>query len=116
MDENDGLKPGTYKDFAAITPERWKELNEWAAESEERMEKVNLVPTSKEGEVYIWDRYPVFALFTRYQLQEMADDQFNTALTEKEMREVHCAFIEDSWMEIEQALIEAVKTVVSNRE
>ena len=90
--------------------------DEWAAESEERMEKVNLVPTSKEGETYIWDRYPVFALFTRYQLQEIADDHFETALTEVEMRDVHCTFVEESWLEIEQILIEAIRTVVSNRE
>jgi hypothetical protein len=116
MYEDDETRPASIEEIAAITPERWKELDDLFARSNEESEKINLVPKSKEGEAYISDRYPVFALFTRYELQEIAHTHCNTFLTETEMREVLYAFLDEGWMEVQEALIKAVEFIASNRE
>lgn len=115
MDINDENKPASFEDLTGVSEEQMKEWDRLIAERERRDEIINLVPRNDGGEAYISDRYPIAALYARAEIQEIAWNDFETTLTEEEIQEVKCAFIDDYPHEIHVAIVDAIESVLGRR-
>jgi hypothetical protein len=114
MNEDD-RKPASIEDIKAISPERWAELEAQCAEAERYREFLNLVPLNQGGERYIRERYPIALLYARADLQEMAESDFDTVLTETEIQTVHEEFFCEYPDELHLAIADAIERVVERR-
>ncbi len=111
----DETKPASIEDFAAISPERWAELDAMCAEAERYREFLNLVPRNQGGERYIRERYPIAVLYARADLQDIAESSFDTTLTETEVQAVQEEFFNEYPEELHFAITDAIERVVQHR-
>lgn len=117
MKTHDENAPATMEELNALfNSEEWKKTEALIDEAEKQMEALNLVPRNDGGERYIRDRYPITALYSRADLQEIARDECNAMLTEEEIQAASDAFFDDYPNEICLAVSEAVKFVISKRQ
>ena len=112
MKKHDEHTPATMADIKSIN---WEKLNAQCSEVEKQMENANLVPLSRSGEKYLSERYPVAALYTRSQLQELSATHCTTTLSENEIQEVNAEFYDEYPHEIEEAIIRAIRRVITAR-
>lgn len=115
MKNDDGNTQATVEDFNSISPERWAELDAMTAEYEAWSERVNLVPLNAGGEQYIRDRYPIAAVFDRAYLQEIAESESDTVLTETEIQDVAADVYDDFPHEMYETITNAIGRVVARR-
>ncbi|KND49241.1 MAG: hypothetical protein AB203_02500 [Parcubacteria bacterium C7867-008] len=112
MERHDELAAASMEDIRSIN---WEELNAQSKAAEEHMESINLVPVSRSGEQYLTRRYPIAALYTRFQLQELSATHCTTTLSEDEIQDVSAEFYSEYPFEIDEAIIRAIKAVIAAR-
>lgn len=99
-----------------VSAKQIEKLNEMVSSACAEEEVVNLVPISKDGEQYLCGRYPIAILCTRSEIQEIAEDEFESILTEKEIQDVRCVFCDNYPHEIHEAIVDAIESVLDRRE
>lgn len=111
----DETTPASIEDFSAISPEYWAELDALYVEVEQQREFLNLVPLDKGGERYIRERYPVTVLYARADLQDIAESDYDTVLTETEIQAVQVNFFGEYPEELHLAITNAIECVIQSR-
>lgn len=113
---DDEHTPASFEELTGITDERMAEMEMLMAAVEREMAAVNLIPLNKVCEQYIRDRYPISALYGRYDIKEIAYNEHGATLTEDEIQGVSTAFYDAYPDEIHIAIADAIEQVIAERD